>query len=156
MEAETEALVELQLGGAVGRDLVRHDRLQPTALVGLRLNIDAPPLLPLPALSRPGTPRSPLRTRACVLPFRTANRPGVCPLRFAERVLLQVPQTGDVGSMWPPGWSEPAGWTVRISPSWRLASAQQGRGPKLCVLRLATDGRGWRRALDRGRLGRAA
>ena len=35
--------------------------------------------------------------------------------------------------MWPPGWSEPAGWTVRISPSWRLASAQQGRGPKLCV-----------------------
>ena len=62
-----------------------HDRLQPTALVGLRLNIDAPPLLPLPALSRPGTPRSPLRTRACVLPFRTANRPGVCPLRFAER-----------------------------------------------------------------------
>ena len=110
-----------------------HDRLQPTALVGLRLNIDAPPLLPLPALSRPGTPRSPLRTRACVLPFRTANRPGVCPLRFAERVLLQVPQAGDVGSMWPPGWSEPAGWTVRISPSWRLASAQQGRGPKLCV-----------------------
>ena len=36
MEAETEALVELQLGGAVGRDLVRHGRLQPTALAGLR------------------------------------------------------------------------------------------------------------------------
>ena len=35
MEAETEALVELQLGGAVGRDLVRHGRLQPTGLAGL-------------------------------------------------------------------------------------------------------------------------
>ena len=51
--------------------------------------------------------------------------------------LLQVPQVGDVGLMWPPGWSEPAGWTVRIS--WRLASTQQDRNPDAARVWPQTD-----------------